>query len=369
MLNLHPYCHQNCPGCSHRQLTKDESEIQKQHWIESKMKDIVEVINPIQAVIEEKRWAYRSKVQLTANYSEQGWDFGLIRRDVFEPTPQCPIQAPSVNSSIALLKEILPEYRVFPLHFYIQTGTIATLVLKTLKEPNISVFSEDVKEKFRQNGLSALWIHLNPSAGRRMFEKTSWINLFGERTARDFGKLLYGATSFQQLIPELYVKSLQEAEQFLNASSDSVVADLYCGIGHSMELWARQEAAVIGIETGKEAVECALQNVPSAKILRGTCELRLPQLRVWSDLLENKDKQRLLYVNPPRTGIEPKVLDWIINEYKPIRVAYLSCSMGTLRRDLLVFKETGYKVLSVSPYDFFPQTYHVESLALLEISQ
>ena len=54
--------------------------------------------------------------------------------------------------------------------------------------------------------------------------------------------------------------------------------------------------------------------------------------------------------------------------YRPDRMAYLSCSAGTLRRDLDALVQTGYAVERITPYDFFPQTHHVETLALLRRS-
>jgi 23S rRNA (uracil1939-C5)-methyltransferase len=74
---------------------------------------------------------------------------------------------------------------------------------------------------------------------------------------------------------------------------------------------------------------------------------------------------RLLYVNPPRTGLESEVLGWAVNEFRPERLAYLSCSAGTLSRDLSGLAGAGYAVEALHPYDFFPQTHHVETLALL----
>ena len=99
-------------------------------------------------------------------------------------------------------------------------------------------------------------------------------------------------------------------------------------------------------------------------MLRGTCRERLPQLRAWA-LERDPAAGALLYANPPRTGIEPEVLDWIGGVYRPERMAYLSCSAGTLRRDLEILTDANYEVERLTPYDFFPQTYHVETLALL----
>ncbi len=58
-------------------------------------------------------------------------------------------------------------------------------------------------------------------------------------------------------------------------------------------------------------------------------------------------------------------MEWISGEFRPQRLAYLSCSAGTLARDLALLTTSGYRVVEIAPYDFFPQTYHVETLCLL----
>jgi tRNA/tmRNA/rRNA uracil-C5-methylase (TrmA/RlmC/RlmD family) len=173
--------------------------------------------------------------------------------------------------------------------------------------------------------------------------------------------LEYGPTAFQQLIPALYRQALDAAEDFLTPGPDDHIADLYCGIGASLARWTRRGARVIGVELGGEAVECASRNAPAATVLRGKCADRIPQLRAW--MLTTGT--RLLYLNPPRTGLEPAVLAWTTDEYRPERLAYLSCSAGTLSRDLVALAAAGYNVKMLIPYDFFPQTHHVETLALL----
>jgi 23S rRNA (uracil1939-C5)-methyltransferase len=64
--------------------------------------------------------------------------------------------------------------------------------------------------------------------------------------------------------------------------------------------------------------------------------------------------------------MEPEVILWIKETSRLLRMAYLSCSAGTLMRDLDLLTAGGFKVISLTPYDFFPRTHHVECLALLE---
>ena len=79
--------------------------------------------------------------------------------------------------------------------------------------------------------------------------------------------------------------------------------------------------------------------------------------------------ERVAYVNPPRSGLEAELLVGLADELKPARMAYLSCSAGTLARDLAGFEACGHTVDRLVPYDFFPGTHHVECLALLHLAQ
>ncbi len=71
-------------------------------------------------------------------------------------------------------------------------------------------------------------------------------------------------------------------------------------------------------------------------------------------LKEQGAAQLLLYVNPPRTGLEPEVRQWITAIARPRRMAYLSCSNGTPGRDLAQLCGAGYPVECIQPYDFSP---------------
>ncbi len=77
------------------------------------------------------------------------------------------------------------------------------------------------------------------------------------------------------------------------------------------------------------------------------------------------ETEPLAWVNPPRMGVEPDVIAWLATEWRPARLGLLSCSPGTLRRDLSTLSTAGYAVSRLVPFDFFPLTRHVETLALL----
>ena len=339
------------------------SEAQKADWLRRLLAPWANRLLPLRAVAGAARWNYRGKVCLSAVWNATaGWNFGLWRRDELIPIPDCPVHTGSVRLLARGLMRALPPGPEFPLAFYVQSGAQATLILKTHRVPDPGWLDDERRAELAASGLEGLWLHLHPAAGRRLFARSGWTLLWGQPRSRDTFGLEYGPTAFQQLIPALYRQALDAAEDFLAPGPGDSLADLYCGIGASLARWTRRGARVIGAELGGEAVACAGRNAPDAFVLRGKCADRIPQLRDWTPA----SGTRLLYLNPPRTGLEPAVLAWMTDDYRPERLAYLSCSVSTLSRDLRGLTATGYIVERLIPYDFFPQTHHVETLALLK---
>lgn len=358
-------CVLECRACKHREWTMEESLCQKYTFLADKLSMWNEILEPVVSVPDKQRWGYRAKTTLNARYDENGWHFGTISRDELIDIPNCPLHKPSVNRILRILRECLPPANEFPLAFYLQTSAQVVLIVRSNDhKQNIWLTSATIEE-FKRLGVEGLWIHYNPSAGRRLFEKTKMALLFGEERSKDSNGLWYGPGAFQQLIPRLYNQSLDITSEFFALSKNHSVIDLYCGTGTSMNRWVNAGAAVLGVEVAKEAIECAKLNLSNATILRGACRHRVPQIKEWVTQKKVEGREVYLYVNPPRTGIEEEVLYWIIGEGRPSKIAYLSCSAGTLSKNLTVLTNNGYEVKRIIPFDFFPQTIHVECLVLL----
>lgn len=359
-------CNPECRGCSHREWPLEKSLEQKYEFLRKKLLVWANTVDPVRSVSDEKRWGYRTKTTLTANYSETGWELGMWRRDTLVPIPNCPVHDKGLNEVLKILAKTIPANPTFGLKYVVVSGAQVVLVIKSRKDPGDDWLTPSVIAELEGLGVEGLWYHMNPSTGRRIFEKTGWRLVWGKPRSVDYNGLLYGPAAFQQLIPELYNQSLDEAEWFLQPDSNSTVIDLYCGTGNSMRRWVNYGATVLGVELGGEAVECAHLNVPEALVLRGACRQRVPQLTDWANNSRNSGRKVLLYVNPPRTGLEQDVLEWIVNEGLPLRMAYLSCSPGTLSKNIDFLCRNGYSLQRCIPFDFFPQTHHVETLALLQ---
>jgi 23S rRNA (uracil1939-C5)-methyltransferase len=139
------------------------------------------------------------------------------------------------------------------------------------------------------------------------------------------------------------------------------VVDAYSGIGTLALPLAKAAGSVIGVERWQDSVYAARQNAQRNRI--NNCSFVESSVESW--LPRQKQPIALLCLDPPRKGCEPEVLQALIKRPMP-RLIYVSCNPATLARDVGVLSTGGYRLTQVQPVDFFPQTYHVESIALLE---
>ena len=254
----------------------------------------------------------------------------------------------------------LPGPDRLPLAYLHVAGAQATLIVKAHR--SVLPVGGAFEEALLAAEIEGLWLHCHPSAGRRLFARSGWQLAWGHRESRGPGGLVHGPTAFLQALPDLHARSVAAAREHLSPGPGVAVLDLYCGLGSTLRAWTLAGSPALGVELSGEAVDCAARNAAAARVLRGTCVHRLPQIREWWDCASASD--RVAYVNPPRTGLEAAVAGALFGELRPSRVAYLSCSAGTLARDLAVAEAAGYRVTAILPYDFFPNTHHVEALAL-----
>lgn len=151
-----------------------------------------------------------------------------------------------------------------------------------------------------------------------------------------------------------------KVREFIGATKDKTIFDLYCGTGTIAQMLAPVAKKVYGIEIVEEAVEAAKQNAA----LNGLENCEFIAGDVMEKVGELSDKPDIIVLDPPRDGIHPKAINKII-DFKPEVFIYVSCKPTSLERDLPVFKERGYRVTKVQCVDMFPMTPHVETVVLM----
>ncbi len=169
---------------------------------------------------------------------------------------------------------------------------------------------------------------------------------------------LVSSPSFFQVNVEQAAAAAEVVRDRLHLTADDVLLDAYTGVGTFAILLAPHVKRVIAVEESSAAVADAKQNaseLQNLEFLLGRTEDVLRNLPVKPDVV---------VLDPPRSGCQPRALESLI-EMAPSRVAYVSCDAETLGRDLKILCQGGYRLDEVAPLDMFPQTHHVECVALL----
>jgi 23S rRNA (uracil1939-C5)-methyltransferase len=201
-----------------------------------------------------------------------------------------------------------------------------------------------------------------------------------ETTAGGETELVWGEAELPERLGELDLRISAEAffqtntemAEVLNATVTEYAAlegwervyDLYSGIGAIALTLAQRAGEVWGIELVAEAVADAIagarrNEIVNAQFFAGDVRLAL------SELLERAGRPDLLVVDPPRAGLSKKVVHRIIDA-APKRIVYVSCNPTTLAPNAAELVEAGWVLKKVRPVDMFPQTHHVECVALFE---
>jgi 23S rRNA (uracil1939-C5)-methyltransferase len=151
---------------------------------------------------------------------------------------------------------------------------------------------------------------------------------------------------------------LKTIPKYHTLNQSSILLDAYCGVGLFSAFFAPVVGRLISVESSPSACddfEINLEEFDNVELYQAPVEQVLPHLDFQPDIL---------FVDPPRKGLSHQVIDEIIKLQPPLLV-YISCDPATLSRDTKRLTRGGYRLDSITPFDMFPQTYHIESISFL----
>ena len=169
-------------------------------------------------------------------------------------------------------------------------------------------------------------------------------------------KYMISPDSFFQVNSKCVYNLYSKVKEYVEESNN--LLDLYCGTGTIGIFLSDIAKSITGIEINEYAVKDALVN----KELNGIKNINFICKDV--SLLEDSFEADTIVIDPPRSGLDKKVIDFI-NKVNPKKIVYVSCDPVTLARDLNILSES-YNVLALTPVDMFPYTCHIECVCLLE---
>ncbi|TAL16397.1 23S rRNA (uracil(1939)-C(5))-methyltransferase RlmD [bacterium] len=325
---------------------------------------------------------YRSSSKLALQKSARGPAVGIYREGTHGVVdiPGCPVHSPLValgvrklRSLLRLIPSLLPTRRSPAgwLRYAVFTASeeeqklLVTLVTATGEDEGL-LRSLAARLQEEIPNLAGVLVNVNPSEGNEIFG-SEWKVLRGEGFIRErFGEVILRASggSFLQANRAQAGAAYRKAVELLNPVAEDIVYDLYCGVGGLALNLGRSVGKVVGIEVNPLAIADATATaeetgVKNVSFVQGAVEEALPEL------LREGPPPSIVTLNPARKGADEKVLSVIV-EAAPRAVLYLSCNPETLSRDVHILKGSGhYEIALIKPFDFLPQTAHVETLALL----
>jgi 23S rRNA (uracil1939-C5)-methyltransferase len=302
------------------------------------------------------RWCREQRLRAWSRGGEEGGGLGDGPRSA--PTPRAERTGPGPDGRALLRNLVVREGR--------RTGRLQVRIVTTDGELDAPALAAALAAELGRQRLSGvLW-----TRSRQLAETTA-----GGET-----ELVWGDAELPERLGELELRISPEAFFQTNTEMAEVlygiaaeyaalegwerVYDLYCGIGTIALALAPRAGEVWGIELVEQAVADAIaaaqrNEIRNAHFFAGDARLALPEL------LARAGRPDVLVVDPPRAGLSQKVVRRII-ESGPKRIVYISCNPTTLAPNAAQLVEAGWELRRVRPVDMFPQTHHVECVALLE---
>lgn len=307
-------------------------------------------------------YAYRSRAQFKCCNTPHGFLLGFFRKasHVVQGIDACPLLPEKVNALIPLLKSTIDGSDVASLIPQIDVGIddrgrvrlvvhargnsaaqVATLLRPLAVQEDFALFVPGESKRGLQQvcGEEDLIIHCdNPPLS-----------------------LAYKAGGFSQINLEQNRALVDAVLSAAQLQGEERVLDLYCGMGNFSLPLARRAREVVGVEDYAPSITQAKINAAQngLKNINFYARPACGALRAYSQ----KSPFDLVVLDPPREGAKDLCAELIA--LAPPRIVYISCDPATQARDLKTLLQNGYHCVSAQPFDFFPQTHHIESLAIL----
>lgn len=279
---------------------------------------------------------------------------------------------------------------------------VAEYTFELIKKYKISIYDEDTRKGFLRHVIIRYGIHTNEvmvifvTTNGKMYKRNEIIKdltakfdniksvvqnineretnaILGNKIIKLYGtdfiidkigelKFKISPLSFYQVNPVQMEVLYNTAINYANLKKNDTVYDLYSGIGTISLCVSKKVSRVYGIEIVKDAVSDSKQNakinnIKNVSFIVGRVEKLLPKLC-------EKQKADVIFVDPPRSGLDSKTIDTIL-DVKPNKIVYISCNPETLIFNLDKLSKS-FDIEKIQPVDMFPFTSHVECVCVLE---
>lgn len=339
-------------------------------------------VYPVMASLKPLGYRNSAKLVVAGKYAEPL--IGIYRHNTHEVVDitDCPLHHPLINRVAKAVKEGIRKGKVPIYSLRTGSGILRYLVIRVSENSGraMVVFVTSRRSfneihhlaKYLQSQVPEVTVevqNVNSSAGNVILGQHDYFVTREQALEDRVGdiRFLISPRSFFQVNNAGAQAIYEKVLEWSGLSGRETVVDVYCGVGGISLFLAGKAKEVVGFETVDDAVRDAEKNAR----LNGVRNCRFEAgdaAELLEGLHEDGGKVDLIVLNPPRKGCDEIVLKKVA-ALSPEKVVYVSCSPQTLARDLNILAGFGYRTLEIQPVDMFPQTPHVENVALLKRSR
>ncbi len=337
--------------------------------------------NKLEYTFSDKRWLTREEVDSDNTFDKED-ALGFHIPGLFDKVldiKECLLQPEPSNAIRDAVRRYAHKKGLAFFNFRQQSGFLRNLIIRNNDKGNVMViviFFLDEQE--RREGLldflaeefpqiTSLWYIINTKKNDSLTDQTPVLYRGDDHLIEEMEGLKFriGPKSFYQTNRLQAARLYKTARDFAGLTGKETVYDLYTGTGTIANYVASLSGKVVGIEYVKDAVEDAIinseiNNIRNTTFIAGDLKDILSE-----EFFSRLGKPDVVITDPPRAGMHSDVVKAIM-EAGPCKIVYISCNPATQARDISVLSER-YTVEKIQPVDMFPQTHHVENVALLKI--
>lgn len=320
-----------CGGCQLQHITYNDELEYKANYLN----DIFKTLNiKINKIISDNNYNYRNKITMKTTNNKIG--FNKLNSNQIINIDKCLLANKNINEKLQWLQEL-------------NLNNLKEIILKTFNNKSMLVLNgcNDIKIDNIKTDFDAIYINNTLVSGNRIIASINNI------------KYYISPNAFFQVNINIATKMFDYIKKVCKEIQASKVLDLYCGCGSISLYISNTVKHVYGIELNNESIKDAnlnkkLNNINNVDFKCDT-----------TDNITNIKDFDTLIIDPPRSGLSKNVINKILKN-KIKNIIYVSCDPITLKRDLTRL-ECIYNIETITAFDMFPNTYHVESVTTLKL--
>ncbi len=390
----------DCGGCSWQNMNyENQLKWKKQHVIDAFQRigkietTILDVVpcpdefnyrNKMDFTFSAKRWVTRKEVESEEEIEDKEFALGLHTPGAYEKVldiKECHIHPKNGNEILSIVRNFALENELSAFDKREKTGYLRELIIRHSgsNDSIMMVLTTNATDDEHDTKVDEL-AHLLADKIDGDINFIHAINAGPSPVNIDSKKLIIGKEylmdnilgvdfkvspfSFFQTNRIQLNNFIQKIIDAVDLDENMVAWDLYCGTGSIALPAAKRVKEMHGVELVESSISDAKVNAELNGIKNTTFQVADLHAKDTPELLDKLPSPDIIFIDPPRAGMHTNLVEHLLTVNAP-KIVYVSCNPSTQARDCQLLGEK-YKVVSVLPVDMFPQTYHIESIAVLE---